>query len=68
LLLLSSIILPFGNFGEDYDISAQSSMEKWQTGAKIGSFEEGMQQSLRDYVPVNVVPAQAGTQVLREQS
>jgi translation initiation factor IF-3 len=41
MLLVSSAIatpvcniLPYGNFGEDYGISARSSMEKWQAVAK----------------------------------
>jgi hypothetical protein len=33
--------LPFGNFVEDYGISAGSSMEKWQAGAKFVKFWVG---------------------------
>jgi hypothetical protein len=37
----SSIILPFGNFNEDYGISSGSSMEKWQAGAEIVKYWVG---------------------------
>jgi hypothetical protein len=51
---LSSLILPCGNFGEDYDISTGSSMEKWQAGANLWEFAEWMQQNRA------VIPAEAG--------
>jgi hypothetical protein len=60
----NSIILPFGNFGEDYGISAGSSMEKWQSGAEI---EKYWVLDATVNLP-SVVPAEAGTQVLLELS
>jgi hypothetical protein len=41
LLFLSSIILPCGNFAEDYAISAGTSMAKWQAKAKKLKFRVG---------------------------
>jgi hypothetical protein len=41
LLFLSSIILPCGNFDEDYRIADGTSMAKWQARAKMLKFRVG---------------------------